>query len=553
MPGVFLLLSHRHARGTHHGMTRRRIRPAGLAMVLAACLTAGCGFQRRIERGLDRPDQWLTYSGDYSGQRHSPLTDITRVNVPVLAEAWTFPVGELAPMEATPILYDGTLYFTAALNVAFAVDARTGRQIWRYDRELPDDLNLCCNASNRGLAIRGDRLFMETLDAHLLALDRHTGAVVFDVPMASVTRGYSGTAAPLVVGDLVIAGISGGEFVARGFIDAYDADTGEQRWRFWTVPPAGERGGNTWPGGDAVRAGGPTWLTGTYDPSLGLLYWGVGNPSPPFDGTSRPGDNLFTNAIVALDAATGELRWFRQFTPHDTHDWDSNQVPVLADLTIGGRRRHVVMLANRNGFFYVLDRTTGELLLAKPFVRTTWATEVDSEGRPILLPLPPTPDGGALVCPQDIGGTNFMSPSFDPERGLFFVTAREGCGVYYHHAVGTVVRGSRTMGGVAAGSDEPAYGALRALDARTGEMRWQVRYGSASWTGALSTAAGLVFTSDDRDRFMAIDADTGRVLWDAHVGENIRASPMTYALDGRQFVVLPSFTKLTAFALPAAD
>jgi alcohol dehydrogenase (cytochrome c) len=527
------------------------MRPAGAAILLAASLAGGCGFQRQIERGLDQPDQWLTYSGDYTGRRHSPLTGITRVNVPALRDAWTFPVGDLAPIESTPILYDDTLYFTAALNVAFAIDARTGRQIWRYDRQLPDVLNLCCNASNRGLAIRGDRLFMETLDAHLVALDRHTGAVIFDVPMASVTRGYSGTAAPLVVGDLVIAGISGGEFVARGFIDAYDADTGERRWRFWTVPDAGQRGGHTWPR-DAVRAGGPTWLTGTYDPSLGLLYWGIGNPSPPLDGTTRAGDNLFTNAIVALDASTGALRWFYQFTPHDTHDWDSNQVPVLADLTIGNRMRHVVMLANRSGFFYVLDRVTGERLVARPFVHTTWATEVDADGRPVLLPLPSTPDGGTLVCPQDIGATNFMSPSFDPDRQLFFVTAREGCGVFYHHPVGTAVRGSRTMGGVASGSDEPAYGALRALDARTGEMRWQVRYGSASWTGVLSTAAGLVFSSDDRDRFMAVDADTGRVLWDAHVGENIRASAMTYALDGRQFVVLPSFTKLTAFALPVS-
>jgi alcohol dehydrogenase (cytochrome c) len=536
----------------YHRVTGRTIGRGAPTILLAALLATGCGFQRQIERGLNRPDQWLTYSGDYTGRRHSPLTGITRVNVPALREAWTFSVGDLAPLEATPLLYENTLYFTAALNVAFAIDARTGRQIWRYDRQLPDALNLCCNASNRGLAIRGDRLFMETLDAHLIALDRHTGAVVFDVPMADVADGYSGNTAPLVVGDLVIAGISGGEFMARGFIDAYDADTGERRWRFWTVPESGQRGGNTWPRGNAVRAGGPTWLTGTYDPALHLIYWGVGNPSPPLDGSGRAGDNLFTNAIVALDATTGTLRWFYQFSPHDTHDWDSNQIPVLADLTIGGRVRHVVMLANRNGFFYVLDRATGERLVAKPFVHTTWATDVDAEGRPIPLPLPATPDGGTLVCPDDAGGTNFMSPSFDPERSLFFVTAREGCGVFYTNPVGTVTRGARTMGGIAAGSDEPHYGALRAIDARTGEMRWQVRYANPGWTGVLSTAGGLVFTSDDRDRFMAIDAGNGRVLWDAHVGENIHASPMTYAIDGRQYVILPSFTKLMAFALPAA-
>jgi alcohol dehydrogenase (cytochrome c) len=504
-----------------------------------------------IAAGLKDPSRWITFSGDYTGQRHSPLTQITPANVHRLAAQWTFQTGTTTRgrgFETTPLAWDGVLYVTGSNNFAWALDARTGRPFWQYRRELPANLTYGASAPvNRGFAILGDRLFMVTLDAHLLAFDRLTGAVLWDVVLADYTEGYAATLAPLVVENRIIIGISGGEYATRGFIDAYEPATGRRVWRHYTIPAAGEPGSESWPTGtDAIkRGGGATWMTGSYDPALRTLYWATGNPNPDYYGVDRKGDNLYTNSLLALDPATGARKWHFQFTPHDTHDWDSNHVPVLADLTIGGAARKVVMVANRNGFFYVLDRTTGALLLGKPFTGTPWARELDAAGRPIVLL-----DGQGQCVPDQWGGTNFMPPSFDPALGLFFVTARETCAVYVPQAP-KLVKGESSFGGVVKRDPDKAAGALRAIDAATGERRWEFAYPTPTMAGVLSTAAGLVFAGDNEGNFMAFDSRTGKPLWHYPTGSPIwGAAPMTYLLDGRQQVLIPSGTTLTAFGLP---
>jgi alcohol dehydrogenase (cytochrome c) len=528
-------------------------------MLLAATLAAqsdgpaGPTAQHLLE-GLAHPSRWLTYSGDYTGRRHSPLTEITPANVHRLAAQWTFQTGTMTRgrgFEATPLVWDDVLYVTGSNNFAWALDARTGRPFWQYRRELPPDLTYGASAPvNRGFAMLGDRLFMVTLDAHLVALDRRTGGVLWDVVLADYKIGYAATLAPLVVEDRVIVGISGGEYPTRGFLDAYDPQTGARRWRFYTVPAPGEPGSETWPASAEVlaRGGAATWMTGTYDPELNLLYWGTGNPNPDYYGADRQGDNLYTSSLLALEPRTGTLKWHYQFTPHDTHDWDSNHVPVLADIALGGERRKVVMVANRNGFFYVLDRTTGRLLLARPFTETTWAREIGPDGRPIVLN-----DGSRGCLPDQWGGTNFMPPSFDPALGLFFVSARETCAAYVPQAP-KIVPGRSTFGGVVRNQPDRAYGALRAIDAATGERRWEFPYPTPSMAGVLSTASGLVFAGDNEGNFTAFDSRTGRPLWHYPTGSPIwGAAAMTFMLDGRQHVLIPSGTTLLAFALPGSE
>jgi len=503
-------------------------------------------------RGLSDPSRWLTYSGDYTGQRHSPLREITPANVHRLVPQWTFQTGTLARgrgFETTPLVLDGVLYVTGPNHYAWALDARTGRPFWEYRREVPGDLTYGASAPvNRGFGILGDRLFMVTLDAYLIALDRRTGGVLWETELADYRVGYAATLAPLVVEDKVIVGISGGEYATRGFLDAYDPDTGERVWRFYTIPGRGEPGSHTWPNADVMaRGGGATWMTGSYDAGLDLIYWGIGNPNPDYYGADRQGDNLFTNSLVAVEAKTGTLRWYYQFTPHDTHDWDSNHVPVLADLTIAGAPRQVVMVANRNGFFYVLDRTDGELLLGEPFTETTWAREIGSDGRPVVL----NEDGSSGCLPDQWGGTNFNPPSFDPALKFFFVTARETCAAFLADAP-EFVPGQQTTGGVVwIDRDHPAYGALRAIDATTGERRWEFRYTTPTMAGVMSTASGLVFAGDHEGNFMAFDARTGENLWHYQTGASIwGAAAMTHMLDGRQHVLIPSGGTLVAFALP---
>jgi alcohol dehydrogenase (cytochrome c) len=518
------------------------------ALLVLLLLQAPGLAQTKVTPG--ESSQWLSYSGDDTGRRHSALTQITTANAGELRPVWTFQTGVLGKWEASPLVIDGVIYATGPENTAWAIEAGTGRMLWRYRRVLQlGELSICCGPVNRGFAVYKNKLLMLTLDAHLLALDITTGKPVYDVVVADSRQGYTGTAAPLVVKDKVIVGIAGAEFGIRGFIDAFDAETGTRAWRFWTVPLPGEPGGDTWLKDSAQHGGGPTWVTGSYDPQLNLVYWGTGNPSPLYFGAGRAGDNLFTNCLLALDPDSGKLVWWYQFTPHDTHDWDSNHVPVLADLEFGGAPRKVVMVANRNGFFYVLDRTNGKFLLGKPFARQTWAREIGADGRPVVLPNSEPTAEGTMTCPDFFGATNFMSPSFNPALRLFFVTARDTCGSYYTREQEFVAGQRYEAGGMRRGGADPGIGALRAIDVATGERRWEVRTARPSLAGTASTASGLVFSGDMDGNFFVVDASTGQKLWTYQTGSAIYASPITYLVDGKQYVLLGSGTTLTAYAL----
>jgi alcohol dehydrogenase (cytochrome c) len=523
---------------------------AGTWSVAAQQIAAPQVTPQDLRDGLKDASRWLTYSGDYTNQRHSPLTQITPENVHRLTAQWAFQTETLGKFEATPLVVDGIVYITGPLDTGWALDARTGRQLWRYRRELPSGLIACCGLVNRGYGVLGDRLFKTTLDAHVVAISMKSGAMIWDTVMENYRNGYSATAAPLVVKDKVIVGMAGAEYGVRGFIDAYDAQTGKRSWRFFTTAGPEDPGHGTWRGMDPnawEKGGGSTWATGAYDPELNLVYWGTGNAGPDYDGSAREGDNLYTASIVALDADTGRLRWHYQFTPHDVWDWDSTQNPVLADLTIGGQPRKVVMFANRNGFFYVLDRATGKLIRGKPFIETSWAKEIRADGRPMLLPNIIPSEDGTRVCPDQSGGTNWMPPSFDKALGLLFVTARESCGLFYtwkdDYNPGDSYRGGavQRVGAM--------LSALRAIDAATGEKRWDFPYTSQSWAGVLSTASGLVFAGASGN-FMAFDARSGKNLWHFQTGSALYAGAITYMLDDRQYVLLPSGTTLTAYALP---
>jgi len=501
--------------------------------------------------GLKNPERWLTYSGDYTGQRHSPLKQINPENVRNLSARWTFQTDTTARgrgFESAPLVLDGVMYVTGPNGFAWALDARTGRPFWRYRRELPNNLTYGASAPvNRGFAMLRDRLFMTTLDAHLVSLDMKTGTVLWDIEMADYKLGYAGTVAPLVVADKVIVGISGSDYPTRGFLDAYNPTDGTRAWRLYTVPRPGEPGSETWPNSAETfeRGGGATWVTGSYDPESNTLFWGTGNPNPDYNGDDRSGDNLYTCSLIAVDATTGKLKWHYQFSPHDTHDWDSNHVPVLADRTIAGERRKVVMVANRNGFFYVIDRTTGQLLQGTPYTNSTWAREIGADGRPIVLN-----DGSKGCIPDNWGGTNFMPPSFDPDLGLFFVTARETCASYSPEKQ-VVTPGRFSMGGTVRRDLDKAYGALRAIDVTTGARKWEFKYATPSFSGVLSTASGVVFGGDNEGNFMAFNARTGANLWHYQTGSGLwGAAPITYMLDGRQYVVVGSGSAVTAFAVP---
>ncbi|HLJ15834.1 MAG TPA: PQQ-dependent dehydrogenase, methanol/ethanol family [Bryobacteraceae bacterium] len=517
--------------------------------------------------GLKNPSRWLTFSGDYNGQRHSPLKQLTPQNVAGLVPQWIFqtdlPGLAGRGIENTPLVVDGTLYVTGNYDEAWALDGKTGRPIWSYRRRLPANImaTVCCGPVNRGFGILGDRLYMGTLDAHLVALDRKTGAVIWDVAVGDFKKANAITAAPLVIKDKVIIGVAGGDFSSRGYIDAYNAQTGERIWHFNTIPMPGQPGSDSWPNSKvAERGGGAVWVTGSYDPALNLVYYGTGNPNPDYYGDDREGDNLYTCSLVALDADTGELRWHFQFTPHDVHDWDSAHVPVQADLKIGGQAHKVIMVANRNGFFYTLDRETGKLLVAKTFIDgSNWAKEIGKDGRPIVL----DNIGTAEKClPDNHGGTNFQPPTFDPELGLFFVTAHETCATWKgEKPVEPIEMGVRVPSGgreLVNGHDQ--FSALRAIDPTTGERRWEHRYQAYPSTvsldltgGVMSTATGLVFTGDNEGFFHAFEGATGKELWKFQTGAPVWGSAaVTYMLDGRQWVVMTSGLSFTAFALPAA-
>lgn len=500
-----------------------------------------------------KPGDWPTYHGRLNGNRHSELRQIDAGNVAGLVPKWMYPVRGSDHLEGTPLVVDGVMYATS-VNEAFALDARDGRRIWHYRR--PRTKGLVGDASggiNRGVAMLGDRLFMVTDNAHLIALDRVTGRLIWDVEMADSRQNYGATSAPLVVKDLVISGHSGGDEGVRGFLAAYKASTGERVWRFWTVPAPGDPLAKTWDGNALAHGCASPWLTGTYDASTDLLFWTTGNPCPDYNEAVRRGDNLYSDSVLALKPETGELRWHYQFTPHDLHDWDSTQTAMPIDAPFGGRERKLLVQANRNGFFYVLDRANGELLLAKPFVRKlTWASGVGSDGRPKVEPsATPTPDG-ARTCPAVEGASNWMSTAFHPGTGLFYVMALEKCTIY---STGPAVwkAGESYYGGATRDvPGEPGVKVLRALDPATGRIVWEhAQSGPATtWGGALSTAGGLVFFGGDDGAFSAADASTGKLVWSFRANQAWKASPMTYTAGGRQYVAISAGANILVFGLP---
>jgi PQQ-dependent dehydrogenase (methanol/ethanol family) len=533
-----------------------------------------------------KPGEWPTHNGTVNGNRFSPLDQINQQNVKKLAAQWLFSVPYFG-LETTPLVADGVMYITGP-NMVYALDARSGQEVWRYSRPRSTGVAIAADAAkgaNRGVALLGDRVFFTTDDAHLVCLDRLTGAMRWDVYMPEAPQHYGATAAPLVVNDLVIAGVAGADDGIRGFLAAYKATTGQLAWRFWTVPREGEPGSETWQGKALEFGGGSTWLTGSYDPDLHLLYWPTGNPFPDTDGAERKGDNLYTNCIVALDPDTGKLRWYFQFTPHDLHDWDAVQPAVLVDANFQGRPRKLLLHADRNGFYYLLDRTNGELLLAKAFARKiSWASGIDAKGRPVELPgNVPTPEG-TPTCPDIRGAANWMSTAYNPATGLYYVMTIENCGTYRSTqfglnvgpasgaarggAGGAAAGGGRGGGGAGGGGGrggggggggmfsvpggDPPRRYLRAIEMQTGNIAWEIeqKVPDANYGGALSTAGGLVFYSESSGGFAAVDAKTGRTLWHYETSQAPKASPMTYMVGGRQYVAIASGSNVLAFALP---
>jgi alcohol dehydrogenase (cytochrome c) len=520
-------------------------------------LVAPAGAQVTFERlrtAASDPGSWLTYSGTYSSWRYSPLEEITPANVSSLRVAWVHQPadpGRPGLVETTPLVDGNVLYATYPPSTVVAIDTRTGSQIWRWERPMPADLRaLGFPPTNRGVALLGDQVFVGTMDCWLYALDAKTGAERWSVHVADNATGHSITAAPLALDGQVVVGVSGGEAGIRGFLDSYDAETGARRWRFWTIPAPGEPGNETWGGSSWEHGAGATWLTGSYDPELDLLYWGIGNPGPDWNGDVRPGDNLYTCSVVALEPRTGKLRWHFQFTPHDVHDWDANQIQVLYDAEVAGRQRRLLATANRNAFFYLLDRESGEFLHASAYAKQTWADGVDARGRPIVRPGTEPSEEGTLVWPSLQGATNWFSPSYSPRTGLFYVPVRE-MGAYYFKGEAEYEAGSYyTGGGERALGGDQASGAIRALDATTGALRWEWKLLTPPWSGLMATAGGLVFGGTQEGHVFALDAATGEPLWSFQTGGPVRTNPMSFTVGGRQHVAMAGGNALFVFSLP---
>ncbi|MBM3727024.1 MAG: PQQ-dependent dehydrogenase, methanol/ethanol family [Acidobacteria bacterium] len=503
----------------------------------------------QILKGAGKDGNWLTYSGNYAGHRYSELDQISEANVARLKPVWSFPVQSLQKFETTPIVVNGLMYITESPSNVIAIDTMTGRPLWRYRRPMPNDLRVCCGQVNRGVAILGDYVFVGTLDGHLVALDARTGAVRWDVEVANYRGGYSVTVAPLALKDKVVVGVAGGEYGVRGLLDAYDAKTGKRAWRFWTIPGPGEPGNESWKGDSWKSGAAGTWVTGAFDPETNLVYWGTGNPGPDWNGAVRQGDNLYSDSLLALDADTGKLKWHFQFTPHDVHDWDATEVPVLVDAEVRGQRRKLVLFPNRNAFYYVLDRASGQFLLGKPYAKQTWATGLDDSGRPIRVPGTTPTIEGVKVWPAVAGANNWYSPSYSPQTKLLYVSVREAGSVYYFGEA-EFKEGERfDGGGFRAIPGEEEWGAVRAFDPATGTVRWEHKLVTPPWSGLLSTAGGLVFGSTNEGQVFALSAATGKMLWKHQAGGMARSNPMTYLSNGKQYVAVPVGNVLHVFGL----
>jgi alcohol dehydrogenase (cytochrome c) len=540
-----------------------------LLISIAGSLSAQVSFDRLLNAPKE-PQNWLTYSGSNMSQRYSPLTQVTPENVKNLELQWVYQARSLEKFEATALVVDGILYTVQAPNDVIALDAVTGRVFWTYQFTPSPAARPCCGRVNRGLAILGDTLFMGTIDAHLIAIDAKNGKPLWNTTVAKAESGYAITHAPLIVKDKVIVGTAGGEFGIRGFIAAYDVRTGKELWRFYTIPGPGEPGHETWAGDSWKTGGASVWMTGSYDPQSNLTYWGVGNPGPDYNGDLRKGDNLYSDSVVALDADTGKLKWYYQFSPHDEFDYDSVQVPVLADMQWKGkdgqtRPRKLMLWANRNGLFYALDRTSGEFLMGKPFVEVTWMNGFDEKGRPMRIPGKVATPEGTLIFPGNHGGTNWNNPAFSPRTGLFYVGAWAGYSSVFKKLDDEYTEGRRFVGGgqtsaIPGGAATPppatntrneaeGYGAIRALDATTGERKWEFKMNDVTDGGILTTASDLLFSGGREGYFFALDARNGSLLWRAAVGGSVASGPMTYSAGGRQYVAVAAGNSLFTFAL----
>ena len=493
------------------------------------------------------PKDWLTYHGPYHAKRHSELKQIHTGNVDRLAAAWIYNIPGATRLESVPVVADGVMYVTQP-NEVYALDARSGRLIWQYMHQPA-----LRKGPNRGAAVYGNKVYMSTPDAHLVALDARTGALLWKSKIAEAKDGYWSPAAPLAIKGKIIAGIAPGDHGLNGWLDAYDPETGERLWRWHSIPKPGEPGNETWAGDSWKTGGGATWVTGSYDPELNLLYWGIGNPAPDFDGDVRKGDNLYTESIVAIDADTGKLKWYFQNTPHDVHDWDSSEVPLLLDTEYQGKPRKLLLQANRNGFYYVLDRVTGEFLHGTPFIKNmNWASGLTPKGRPIRVPGVEPSVQGTRTCPPTSGATNWHSPAYNPETKLFYLSMLEGCGVNYKSRDTFQPGGVPFMAtGYVEDPEMPWQYYVRALEPTTGKIVWEYkqigskRYGA----GLISTAGGLVFAGDDQGFFTAHDAKTGKPLWHFNTGRQISASPISYSVKGKQYIAVAAGANVVAFAL----
>jgi alcohol dehydrogenase (cytochrome c) len=495
---------------------------------------------------------WLSYNGDYTGRRYTSLREITPQNLNQLRAQWVFHSRNSNLLECTPVVVNGVMFLTSA-NDAFALDARTGRVVWHYARPVTEGLIDDASAHhNRGVAIWHSRVYMETDNAHLLCLDARSGELLWDVAYAKDNKNYGATSAPLIVKNKVLVGTSGGDDGVRGFVAAFDAESGKEVWRFWTIPAPGEFGSSSWPGDMYLRGGGTTWMPGTYDAELNTLFWGTSNPAPDFDGEPRPGDDLYTDCVLALDPDTGKLKWHFQFTPHDLLDYDATETAILVDAPFQGKPRKLLVEANRNGFLYLLDRTNGQFLSAIPFVKKlNWAKGIDAAGRPIRTGVQPTPEG-TLACPSFTGATNWFSPSYNPDTHLFYFMALEHCEIFFSKSQ-KFVEGQEFYGtGSKQAPGEYGEKILLAYDVRTNSFAWRYpQTGSGhSAAGIMTTATGLVFFGDDAESFEAVDAKSGAPLWHFNTGQSMHASPMSYAVDGKQYVAIASGSDVFSFALP---
>ena len=507
-----------------------------------------------ILHSASHPENWITYGGNYASQRFSELKQINTENVSNLKMQWVYQLRNQGIFESSPLVVDGIMYVTEPPTTVTALDVRTGRPVWRWTAKLPQHLlTIGLFPTNRGVAILGGTIYVATIDAHLVALDAKTGAEKWSVEIGNNADAVAITQAPLAINGKIIVGMGGGEGGLRGYIDSYDARDGKRLWRLYTIPSAGEPGVETWEGESWKYGGGTTWNTGSYDPETNTLFWGTGNPAPDWNGDARKGDNLYSCSLLAIDASTGKTKWYFQFSPHETHDWDASEPPILFDAVIDGKKRKIVAQANRNAFYYVLDRETGKFITGMAYAKETWTKGLDANGRPIELPnIDPTPQGN-LIYPSITGSVNWTSSSYSPLTGLFYVNTREQ-GAYYYKGHPTISpHNPQDIGGgggqkVVGGDD--AYSAVRALEAKTGERKWQFKMVGDSWTGTLVTAGNLVFCADAEGNFFALNATDGEPLWHVPLGNSVRANPITYGVDGKQYVEAAAGNSIFVFSLP---